>query len=201
MSITNTLALKLKELRELNHLSQDEVARRVGLQKSTISMYEHNKRKPDLETLEALADCFNVPLCDLLDGEKSLTDDASRIGYFDAVKAETPKSKMEQKIITALNEEPTLEKLFLRLLDLPPEKRKTVASSMLSLAKEYTKESSQAKENAIKDKSLTMLSQALLEESATAKLVESLLGMPADRRKETVSAMKTYVEVASAKKK
>lgn len=57
----------LKYLREQRGLSQDELARLTQLSKSTISMYENGNREPKFETLEAIADFFNVDMNTLLD--------------------------------------------------------------------------------------------------------------------------------------
>lgn len=57
---------RLKELRVLKELSQDDLAKTLGLAKSSISMYEKGKRKPSFEVLESLADFFNVDMDYLL---------------------------------------------------------------------------------------------------------------------------------------
>lgn len=56
----------LKYLRERSELSQAELANKLGLAKSTVSMYEVGKRQPDFETLELIADFFNVDMNFLL---------------------------------------------------------------------------------------------------------------------------------------
>lgn len=56
----------LKYLRSRENLSQAELASVLGVAKSTISMYEVGKREPDFETLEAIADYFNVDMNFLL---------------------------------------------------------------------------------------------------------------------------------------
>ena len=56
----------LKELREEHHLSQRQLADILGLAYSTVAMYENGKREPNYETLENIADYFNVDMNYLL---------------------------------------------------------------------------------------------------------------------------------------
>lgn len=50
----------LKSLRKCFGLTQDELANKLDVSRSTIGMYENGSREPDYETLEAIADFFNV---------------------------------------------------------------------------------------------------------------------------------------------
>ena len=52
----------LKRLRNSKNLTQEQLAKKLQIAKSTISMYENGNRIPDLETLEIIADFFNVSL-------------------------------------------------------------------------------------------------------------------------------------------
>ena len=52
----------LKYFRMRENLSQSELAEKLGVSASTISMYEVGKREPDFETEEAIADFFNTDL-------------------------------------------------------------------------------------------------------------------------------------------
>ncbi len=61
----------LKRLRINSGLSQEELGKKLGLAKSTISMYESGTREPNLETLEAIADLFNVDMNTLTDSKSS----------------------------------------------------------------------------------------------------------------------------------
>ena len=64
------LGERLKALRTENHLRQDQVARLVNVEKSSISMYETGVRQPSYITLVRLADVFNVST-DYLLGRKN----------------------------------------------------------------------------------------------------------------------------------
>lgn len=56
----------LRYLRKSNNLTQTQLANALDLAFSTISMYERGDREPDFETLEAIADYFNVSMDYLL---------------------------------------------------------------------------------------------------------------------------------------
>ena len=61
-----TFGMRFKELRNEKKLTQDELVENFNkkynttFNKSTISQYENNKRKPEVNILENWADFFNV---------------------------------------------------------------------------------------------------------------------------------------------
>ena len=69
----------LKYFRMRDKLSQSELAAKIGVSTSTISMYEVGKREPDFETEEKLADLFNTDL-DTLRGRDVERDFTTRPG-------------------------------------------------------------------------------------------------------------------------
>lgn len=52
----------IKQLRTDRDWTQDQLAKMLHISKQTISNYENGRREPDYETLEAIADIFNVPM-------------------------------------------------------------------------------------------------------------------------------------------
>lgn len=52
----------LKKLRKQDGLTQAEAARQMGITRSALGMYETGKREPDFETLELIADFYNVDM-------------------------------------------------------------------------------------------------------------------------------------------
>lgn len=61
-----------KDLRNNLKLTQQDLADKLGLSRSAIGMYEKGEREPDFETLELIADFFNVDM-DYLLGRTKLT--------------------------------------------------------------------------------------------------------------------------------
>lgn len=51
-----------KRLRQASGYTQQELADKLGISRSRIGMYETGAREPDFETLEAIADFFNVDI-------------------------------------------------------------------------------------------------------------------------------------------
>lgn len=62
-----TFAERFKQLREESGLTQEELARRLGVSKGTVGNYESGSRTPrKLDDLNSLADYFNVEIDYLL---------------------------------------------------------------------------------------------------------------------------------------
>lgn len=64
---------RLKELRISKNLSQKKLSEELNVSKSSINMYEHGSRRPDFDTLEKIADYFNVNI-DYLLGKSDIPD-------------------------------------------------------------------------------------------------------------------------------
>ena len=62
-----------KLLRSKSGFSQQELAEKLRLSKSAVNMYERGERQPNFETLESIADFFNVDV-DYLLGRTDKTD-------------------------------------------------------------------------------------------------------------------------------
>ncbi|MGE5572991.1 MAG: helix-turn-helix domain-containing protein [Bacteroidota bacterium] len=73
------LGEQIAHLRKAKGISQDELADLIGVSRGAISMYEINKREPDYETLQKLADFFGVSTDYLLGRtNKATRKDAAR---------------------------------------------------------------------------------------------------------------------------
>jgi transcriptional regulator with XRE-family HTH domain len=58
---------KIRRLRVREEKKQEDIAKKIGISRSTLGMYEQNRRMPDIETVKRLADVFNVSIDWLLD--------------------------------------------------------------------------------------------------------------------------------------
>ena len=63
------LGQRLKDYRNLNKMSQEELADRVYVSRQTISSWENDKSYPDIHSLLMLSEIFNVSLDDLVKGD------------------------------------------------------------------------------------------------------------------------------------
>lgn len=53
---------RLRHLRSEKGITQKALADQLGISKSSVNMYERGEREPSLETMEAIADYFNVDM-------------------------------------------------------------------------------------------------------------------------------------------
>lgn len=60
--MSKEIGSKLKQLRQGKKLTQEDVAARVNITRSTVSNYERGRRTPHLKDLQKLADVFGVGL-------------------------------------------------------------------------------------------------------------------------------------------
>lgn len=69
----------IRIMRMSRGMSQAELAERIGKKRSAVGNYENGTREPDLDTIEALADVFNVAMADLLGDEKEANGEAVQV--------------------------------------------------------------------------------------------------------------------------
>ena len=71
-----------RKLRTSSNLTQSALAEKIGISRSTIGMYETGAREPDFETLEKIADYFNVDIDFLLGRTNQTTMLPETIGKY-----------------------------------------------------------------------------------------------------------------------
>lgn len=103
-----TFGQRLKELRNERGISQNELSKHIGVSKSSVNMYERDEREPGFETLEAIADFFNVNMDYLLGRESRISADTA--SYEITLNAQVPEKMFSDsakptllKFVEALN--------------------------------------------------------------------------------------------------
>ncbi|TFJ93153.1 XRE family transcriptional regulator [Lentibacillus salicampi] len=77
------LGKRISYLRKKENLKQEELAQKVNVSKSSIGMYERGERNPDYETLQVLADFFQVSRAYLLGDTNNKNAESSEGNYDD----------------------------------------------------------------------------------------------------------------------
>ena len=113
-TIQNTVSTRMKALRTNRKISQWELAKATGMSQSAITAYERGTRRPDLDTLYAIAKALYVPLA-------AFFEDYS-VTYFDQV---------DMDRLKAFHKDQRLSYLFDRIRYLP-EKDFTLVSEIVN---------------------------------------------------------------------
>lgn len=92
---------ELRRLRKQDGMTQAELAVRLGIAKSTISMYECGNREPDFETLESIADFFNVDMNRLTGIDKAAALSYSPASNASLLGSAVPLTAQEQNLLSA----------------------------------------------------------------------------------------------------
>ena len=65
--IQSKVRLRVKQLRLDNNKTQDDIAKYLGVDKSTYNKYENGKRKFNNDVVKELAEYYNIKVSDILD--------------------------------------------------------------------------------------------------------------------------------------
>lgn len=93
------LGERIKVGRISRNMTQSRLAALVGVAASTVGMWEQGRREPDLDTIEALADIYNVPVSYFIDKDDIVITDGSM-------------TKKDKARLEALHQNPRLGLLF-----------------------------------------------------------------------------------------
>ena len=75
---------KIKEYRELNKMTQKDIAEILGVEPATISKYEAGTIEPNIESLKRLAETFNVTVDELIKDEEKF--DITKINVLEVLR-------------------------------------------------------------------------------------------------------------------
>ena len=64
--VKDRIARKLRELREASGLTQDQVARKIGISQASVARYETGASEPTVDMLDLLAQIYRVDLFDII---------------------------------------------------------------------------------------------------------------------------------------
>lgn len=106
----NIFGSNLKKFRLNRSMTQGDLAEALNISRSSVSMYENGEREPDFETLELIADYFNVDMNHLLGSETNQEYDPD-----------------VEKILEAMEKNKELKILFDKTKDYTPEQIKRIA--------------------------------------------------------------------------
>lgn len=67
----------IKQLRESRHMTQAELAERIGVSSKTVSKWETAKGLPDISLLQPLAQALGISVIELMNGEQILNKNVS----------------------------------------------------------------------------------------------------------------------------
>lgn len=112
-----------RKIREQSGLTQQQLADKLGISRSAVGMYEKGEREPNFETLELIADTFNVDMNYLL-GKKSTTEVIPDVYYL---------NEETRKIAQEIYDNDELSLLFDAARDAAPEDLKTIHTMLLAL--------------------------------------------------------------------
>lgn len=77
MTNNNSLGARIKEKRNETGLSQEYFAELLGVCRSSVTLYESDRRQPDYELLKSIAKVLSTTTTYLLEGEDLTLDDDS----------------------------------------------------------------------------------------------------------------------------
>ena len=134
------ISKNLKILRMKNHMTQGELAKKLGISRSAVGNYENGTRTPDLETIQSICKIFDITYNTLLDGnwksyEKEIQNDfasplhgTDESGYY--LDPETAAIAQE------IHDNPELRALFSASRKASPESLQAVANLIKSMKDE-----------------------------------------------------------------
>lgn len=108
----DTLGKRIKALRIENHMTQEELAKRLGVTRAALSSWEIGRREPDTEILHKLSTIFNVSV-DYLIGKTNIRNS-------DAIEEAIRDDPELERIWNMLNNREEVRLMFKKIADLKP---------------------------------------------------------------------------------
>ena len=96
------IAVRIRTMRKSRGMTHEDLAKLIGQSASSISMYENGRREPNFETLESIADVFNVPLVSLMvDTDSPYSEEEKAWTHYTQGRLDAPVPKTSEARIMA----------------------------------------------------------------------------------------------------
>lgn len=115
--------VRIRDARKEKALTMKELAQKVGVVESTISMYENGKREPDYSTLVKIADVLNVSTDFLLCRSNTFLNNDSPI----ATESTPFDSSLVSQLCTAYNLNDKARAMIEMIIAMPPNECEIIA--------------------------------------------------------------------------
>lgn len=126
---------RLKTLRQLRGWTQEGLGGRINVTKVSISGYKNGNRTPDIDTLQRIAEVFDVSIDYLLGRiHKSVSEAVS------GEKTDTYLDDMEIEMLEELRKNPDTMLMIYNYKDLPSQERRNVLQLIMSYRRKSNKE-------------------------------------------------------------
>ena len=67
---------RIKKYRDLNEMTQADLAKKLGVTRQAVSSWERGRTEPSMNDVEKMAIVFGVQKSDIIDNEKAIAQDA-----------------------------------------------------------------------------------------------------------------------------
>ena len=76
---TKKIGMFLKELRNENGMTQEQLGEKIGVSNKTISRWETGNYMPPVDCLNMLSDIYHISINEMLGGERASGDDFTKM--------------------------------------------------------------------------------------------------------------------------
>lgn len=93
--VKKQLYIRLKELREANKLTQEDVAKYLNISRQSVSQWEKGASTPDIDNLVLLSRMYNITLDELVTGEEAINTPSETVVEQEVQKEESVRTNKE----------------------------------------------------------------------------------------------------------
>ena len=113
---------KIRQHRKRNHLSQEELAEKLGVSRQSVSLWENNQTQPSLENIIVLSKLLGVSTDELL----SANNDGAKSEHVNTIHTPVPPIQVRTPPVNAYTyTAPTTNKPERTISEKPPKKKKS----------------------------------------------------------------------------